>query len=132
MTRYLKRDGGPGFPESSTNGRYYGDLQIPVAKDEADKKAMLKAHLNKNMIEVLIDGDLSLPHNTTIQVFSKEDAAIAKKIISEVGVNWSITQIDAPAKYPRSAQYANSVEQFVDQALADVDWRGNGLEFDRV
>src|SRR3546814_20766322 len=45
MTRYLRRDGKPGFPESPSNGHYYDHQQIPTAREIAEKEAMLQKHL---------------------------------------------------------------------------------------
>ena len=50
MTRVLKRNDLPGRPESDTNGRYYDDNQIPIAKTEDDKLALLNKHYGTNMI----------------------------------------------------------------------------------
>ncbi len=133
MTRQLRRDGMPGFEESATNGRYYEQQQIPTARTEADKEAMLAEHLPAGtMIEVLVRGDLPLPQNTTVICYSDPDADLARKILSEVGAPWPIITEPPPGSYPRSSSYAAEVSQFVEFALADPNWRGNGLEYDRV
>ena len=74
VTRYLRREGSPGIPESDSNGRYYDKLQIPVARDDDDKVAMLKKYLGSNvMIELLVHGDLALPEDVEVQCFSEMD-----------------------------------------------------------
>ncbi|TMJ88145.1 MAG: hypothetical protein E6G76_11210 [Alphaproteobacteria bacterium] len=133
MTRHLRRNGQPGFPESSTNGRYYDQHQIPIARSDADKTAMLEKHLPANtMIEVLVHGDLVLPDRTEIGCFSDADAKIAQQVLSEVGAPWNVTSIASPGPYPRNAKHVEAITTFIDQALAELDWRGNGLEFDRL
>ena len=42
MTRHLKRENKEGFPESSTSGRYYDEMQIPIARANAEKAQLLK------------------------------------------------------------------------------------------
>jgi hypothetical protein len=133
MTRFLRRDGQPGFPESATNGRYYDGHQIPIARSEIDKSTMLQKHLPEGtMIEVLVHGDLSLPDDTEIVCFSDADAEIARDVLSKVAAPWTVTSVESPGPYPRNTKHVNSVNSFIDQAIADPDWRGNGLEFDRL
>jgi hypothetical protein len=132
MTRYLRRDGSPGFPESPTNGRYYDDHQIPVARAPSDKKTLLAKHLNRNMIEVLIHGNIALPDETCIQTYSVADQQAAKRVLDALNVPWDIECIFPPGPYPRRQKYAQEVDAFIEKALDDPTWRGNGLEFDRV
>lgn len=133
MTRYLRRNGKPGFSESETNGRYYPGKQIPVAVTDADKSAMLSAFVGSDtMIEVLVSGDLHLPGDTTIVCFSDEDLAIAQEILGNIGVTWNAIYQSPPGVYNRKDSYAQAVEEFVARALEEPGWRGNGLEFDRV
>lgn len=132
MTRYLRRGDKPGFDASPSNGRYYPGHEIPIARALPDKQALLKAHLNKSMIEVLIDGDLVLPPDTAIQCYAPEDRKLAEKIMLATGRPWEVALNVSPGAYPRNAAYAASVVSYVDHALADPNWRGNGLEFDRL
>lgn len=132
MTRYLRRHDSLGFPESATNGRYYGDQQIPVARTVADKRAMLKKHYPKTMIEVLIHGDLPLPDTTNVICYSPIDAGIAASVLRHLNAPWEITLSTPPGDYPRRADHGDAVQQFIESALDDPAWRGNGLEFDRV
>lgn len=132
MTRYLRRGPTPGFPESETNGRYYGGHQIPVARTDNDKRAMLRKHYDNTMIELLIHDDLALPEDTCIQVYSPEDQVLAAAALSAAEQPWNLELVSPPGAYPRSTGYAQAVDEFVQQALNDPTWLGNGLEFDRV
>lgn len=133
MTRYLRKNGVGGFQESPTNGRYYDGHQIPVARADEDKLAMLEKHMNAGtMIEVLIHGDLPLSEGVTVTCFSPEDARASSEILEKVGVAWAVALVESQTDYPRSEKYVRNVERFVERALADQDWRGDGLEFDRV
>lgn len=132
MTRYLRRNGRPGFPESSTNGRYYGKQQIPVAQTGADKAALLQKHLKNTMIEVLIHGDLALTDSTSVLCYSEVDTEIAKDVLKKVGSPWKVTLACPPGEYLRRIEYGNAVRDFIERAMEDPLWRGNGLEFDRV
>lgn len=132
MTRYLRRNGLPGFPESASNGRYYGDHQIPVARTDMDKRAMLQKHYNNTMIEVLMHHDLPLPNDTRVQVYSHEDEMIANAVMSDIKTPWTLELVDPPGPYPRSPEYSQAVDEFIEKALDDHAWLGNGLEFDKV
>lgn len=133
MTRFLRRRGKPGFPASPANGNYYGAQQIPTARTKDEKQALLAAHLKKGtMIEVLIHGDLPLPSTTKIVCYDDADVAVVKSILDELSCPWHIIKEPPPRNYPRRADYARAVDEFVEKALADAGWRGNCLEFDRV
>ena len=133
MTRYLRRDGKPGFPESAINGRYYEDHEIPVAKTAQDKSSMLKQFVGTStMIEVLIHGDLTLPGDSCLLCYSELDVDFAQNILTQIGSSWKIELKDPPSPYPDDIQYHSAVGDFIDAALIDPNWRGNGLEFDRV
>jgi hypothetical protein len=133
MTRNLRRNERTGFPESPTNGRYYGQRQIPIARNDGDKAAMLKRYLNTNtVIEVLIHGDLALPDDIDITCFAEEDAKIARAVLSKLGALWRVVSVPPPIRYQRKASHVRAVSRFIEQALAEPDWRGNSLEFDRL
>jgi hypothetical protein len=133
MARQLRRNGSAGFPESTTNGRYYGSRQIPIAVKLADQRAMLKEHYRAGtMIEVLVPGELPLPDDVKIACFAPEDTEIAEQILSATDSPWEIATLDPPGAYGRNGRYATEVRQFVECALNDPNWRGNGIEFDRV
>jgi hypothetical protein len=133
MTRYLRRGKKRGAPESNTNGRYYLGHQIPIARTQEDKMAMLAKHLPLGtMIEVLIHGDLTLPDDTSAICYCEDDAKIARAILEELHCPWKVEVSEPPGDYPRSDTHSKSVEIFVAQAMADPQWRGNGLEFDRL
>jgi hypothetical protein len=133
MTRYLRRENTPGFTPSSTNGRYYDNQQIPVAKTARDKDAMLQEHLSAGtMIEVLVENELYLPEETVVTCFSRPDAEIATNIFKALHAPWAVTVVTAPSPYARNDRHADHVVEFVNHALADPQWKGDGLEFDRV
>ena len=132
MTRRLRRGGTSGWPESETNGRYYGAHQIPVARSDADKRSMLRKYYDSVMIEVLMHHDLCLPQETQIQVYSLADQEVAKTVLQAVEVPWAIELVDAPGPYQRSKVYADAVDEFIEKALSDASWLGNGLEYDKV
>lgn len=133
MTRVLRRNDMPGRPESLTNGRYYEDRQIPIARTLADKQALLNTHVPQGtMIEVLIHGDLPLPDDTTIVCFGNDDKELARRVLTATIVPWSLAVELPPGAYNRRVAYADAVADFITRALADPAWRGNNLEFDRV
>jgi hypothetical protein len=133
MTRRLRRGKQRGFPESKTNGRYYLGHQIPIAREKEDMMAMLAEHLPLGtMIEVLIHGDLTLPDDTSVLCYSEDDAKIARDILAKLSCPWKVEVSEPPGDYPRSEVHGKSVDEFITKAMADPNWRGNGLEFDRL
>lgn len=133
MSRRLPTSPQGGFSESDTNGRYYEGKKLPVARTEIDQKAMLKAHyLKGTMIEVLVPQKLSLPDDTIIECFHENDLSLSRKILAECNCPWDLKLIDPPGRYNRDKVHVTSVEKFVEESLNDPDWRGDGLEFDRV
>lgn len=94
---------------------------------------MLETHLPANtMIEVLVHGDLILPDRTEIVCFSDADAKAAEGVLSKVEAPWNVTSSAPPGPYPRDPKHVEAITTFIDQALAEPEWRGNGLEFDRL
>jgi hypothetical protein len=133
MTRQLRRGGKAGFPESLTNGRYYGKAEIPVARTKRDQTAMLERYASTDsMIEVLVPDKLILPQGTAVYCFSSEDRELAARILAQCGVGWSLIEVAPPGPYPRKREHGQAVERFVAQALDNSQWRGDGLEFDRL
>jgi len=43
-----------------------------------------------------------------------------------------VTSSAPPGPYPRDPKHVEAITTFIDQALAEPEWRGNGLEFDRL
>ena len=136
-TRALRKNGKSGHQESLENGRYYGSKQIPIAVTEEDKAAMTTAAQKHNiMIEVLIPEELPLPKDLSIVCYSRNDAAIAEKIVSRFNLKYNVSEtspeIAPEIAYVPNSIYVAQVTEFVDRLMADPAWKGNGLEFDRV
>ncbi len=122
-----------GFPECETNGRYYGSKKLPIARTDSDKIALLKKHYHQGtMIEVLVKGQLHLPDQTQIQCYSLDDFQLAERILGVCESPWAVALVKPPGPYSRKIVHVANVERFVGKALSDPNWKGNGLEFDRV
>jgi hypothetical protein len=64
--------------------------------------------------------------------YSQADANLAQKILRTIDSPWQVTIEKLMGTYPTVSKYSDAVMRFVVQALADAEWRGNVLEFDRV
>jgi hypothetical protein len=84
------------------------------------------------MIEVLVDGDLKLPLDTSIVCYSASDAELARQTLNHLNREWAVLVEAPPALYVKRTDYRDAVRQFIETALRDPTWRGNCLEFDRV
>lgn len=131
-TRYLRRDGKPGFAESTANGRYYGTLQIPIARTAQEKDLLLGSREGDPMVEVLVDQHLPLSGAVVLRTYCDMDQSIAQDVLNELGIVWEVALHSTPSTYGRKTAYAEKVSAFIQTALSDPNWRGNGLEFDRV
>lgn len=122
-----------GFPENDTNGRYYDGKTLPIARTAFDKQRLLEKHYPAGtMIEVLVRDQLQLPEDTTITCYAPGDLAMAQRVLEALGVAWQVRLSVPPGIYNRNPQHVQAVEEFVDLALDDPLWRGNGIEFDNV
>ena len=118
--------------ECAENGRYYDGMLIPIAQTQKERLVLFDANYGKNMIEVLVPGRLDLPGTTVITVFDPEDERIANAVFRTLGLKWQIERANYQGHYTRRVQYVKQVSEFIERALADTDWKGNGLDFDRV
>lgn len=132
MTRRLRRSGSEGWPESTGNGKYYDQHQMPVARTDGEKHALLATHLNRSMIEVLVHGDVPLPSDTSVLTYSERDRDAARLILGQLSVAWTVSLAPQSDRYDPNPDYVKKVDEFVQKALDDPSWRGNGLEFDKV
>lgn len=134
FTRVLRRNGLPGRPEGHGNGCYYDDKQIPSARTDADKREMLDLFLNdpKTMIEVLVPEALAIPVDMRITCFHDDDVHVANAILEAINCPRYVVQRSKDLNYTPKIKHRKSVSEFIAIALADVDWRGNGLEYDKV
>lgn len=131
-TWYLRRDGKPGPEPSASNGKYYGTRQLPVARTFEDMRAMLDKHLRKgDPIEVQVRDRLLLPKDTCVTCFSSVDLSTLQLVARQIDIKWSLKLANEQA-YSADRTHQTMVAQFVRDALADCNWRGNGLDFDRL
>jgi len=130
MSRQLRRAGSTGFKERPENGYYYGNLQIPVARTPVEHHQLIQARRGK-MLEVLVKSPISLPDDTCVSVFCADDRESAANILEKLNSTWGVSQTNGLG-YAALPEYSRSINQFIDTALEDRDWKGNGLEFDRV
>lgn len=123
-----------GFPESDTNGRYYDGKKLPIARTKVDKINLVEEHYYNasTMIEVLVPNELQLPDHTEINCYNEDDATLCMQVLEAYEVPWKIRITDPPGPYNRKPAYVTKVQNFLIEALANPEWRGNGLEYDRV
>ena len=130
MSRQLRRDGKPGFAEGPANGWYYDHYQIPIARTEIEQRQLIQSR-NGEMLEVLVKPPVVLPGNTQVSVFSGSDREVVLNVLQRLNLPWNVVLSNAPNYTPRP-EYFGACEHFIKASLEDENWRGNGLEFDRV
>jgi hypothetical protein len=118
--------------ESLKNGRYHGNMRLPVAISSAERRALLERNYGLGMIEVLILNQVPLGSNTVFRFFHDEDLASAVQVLEQLGVTAYAVERDKKISYKPSTQYRNAVREVLAKAVADSSWKGNGLEFDRI
>lgn len=130
--RYLRSGNAP-LPETDRNGRYYDEYELPVARTAAERRALLAAaDLNRVMLEVLIPEQFPLPESTEIHCFSDWDRELVGRVLEQIGSGITVVPQASEGRYPEHELFRSQVAEFVERALADPDWTGNGLDFDRL
>ena len=129
--RYLKRPGGSPLSEGPINGRFYGNKQIPISITKEDSYDLIRHNYPHNMIEVLIPIRFTLPPETELIFFSGEDHELAEQLVSTTGRSWRCV-LSNKFRYTAASHYRNAVLTFLNRAKAEVNWRGDGLEYDSV
>lgn len=134
MTRYLRRGGKPGFAPGNGNGSYYDNKEIPSAQSEEEKREMLeKFHGDPSvMIEVLVTGALPIPNNARLVCFHDQDVKLITQILDRLNCPRYEVLLSDTLIYTPKPTHKNAVTAFIETALDDSDWRGDGLEFDKV
>jgi len=125
------RTGKSGLKASDRNGQYYDGLEIPIAKTGLEQRRFFDClKLDPSNVEVLIESEFELPSQMRIQCFAIEDVHLVRKILNKFSLSF-LTELKKPAgTYPTNVAYRAEVKKFIDKALRNQDWRGNGLEFD--
>ncbi len=132
MTRRLRRGNHFGHKESPMNGRYYDDIQIPIARTCEDQASLLTQNiLQGNMIEILVPSVLNLAQPINIVTFNEDDFNLIQRILAELDCEWLIAN-NQVKNYIPNPKYFAVCENFLARALDQSSWRGDGLEFDKV
>lgn len=132
MTRMLRRGNHAGHKTTPENGEYYEGIQIPIARNFEEQSRLLAAAKKKNrMVEVLVDHRFDLGENTTVIAFSAQDAEKAKEILNAISCAWPVV-LELSANYEAKQEHFEACSDFLTQVIQAPDWRGNGLEFDKV
>lgn len=130
--RYLRSGNSP-LPESDRNGRYYDAYELPVARSDAERRALLEAaDVNRVMLEILLHERFPLPDTTEIHCFSDWDNAQVTRVLESIRHNIAVAQHAPVNVYPEHEIFRFQVAEFIENALADPEWKGNGLDFDRL
>jgi len=119
-------------PESPENGYYFGNLRLPVADTVQRKRDLLRLNLGQRMIEVLVRDRLPLPMGTVLTVFSDEDLAVVQRVSRDLAQHAMKLESDRSLAYPQTPTVRENVMKALERAVSDRDWKGDGLEFDRV
>lgn len=130
--RYLRSGNSP-LPENARNGRYHGAYELPVARTAEERAALLRAaDVHRDMLEVLIPNHFPLPDTAQVQCFSEWDINLVRTVLNQVSSNLETVEDRTGHTYPIHEVFRSQVAAFVENALADPDWKGNGLDFDRL
>ena len=119
-------------PESEANGRYLEGLRLPVARTTQEKRDLLRLNLGCRMIEVLVPGEMALPQGSILKFFSKSDLQVAGGLVKTMSTVSFHVRLDESLSYPSRPEYRDAVMTAIEITLRDEQWKGNGLEFDKV
>ena len=105
---------------------YWGNLLLPVAGSDQQKRAMLHKFRD---VEVMVEGRIDLRSGVRLLAFSREDQSALESISRTVGSAFRVV-LQPDEKYVRHPKHVEEIEQFIKTALADRNWRGDQLDFD--
>ncbi len=117
---------------SESNGEYLGGLRLPVAHSVKQKKSLLEHNLGRQIIEVLVKDELLLPPGCVITVFSAQDLDVVSEASERIRTVPIDIKVNNDMEYPDNAKYREAAMLAFARTLDDPDWKGEGLEFDRV
>lgn len=131
-TRKLRRGNQFGHDIGPANGQYYDDIQIPIARSDREKNELLKGNYPQGrMLEVLVNGQLDIGDSAEVIAFCSQDFVTVEKLQDDIGIELSCSLRD-DITYDSNPEYTSSCQDFLNQSVKEPDWRGNGLEFDKV
>lgn len=130
-TRYLRRGDKAGVNPGQENGFYHGRMQIPIARGPHQQNALLEANYGKNMIELLVPNRMHLPEQTKLHFHHRADLQMAVDLL-EKQLPWVCVMAAPNHQYSPDKKHFQSVQAFFKHTLDNPNWRGNGLEFDRL
>lgn len=118
-------------PESRANGKYLGSMALPVASTDDEKRGLLEENNRSAMIEVLVRDRIQLPAPVELTAFSRPDALAIEEIAQSLGVAVSVFLEDS-LSYTADDGKRRAVFESITRAMTELDWKGNGLDFDRM
>ncbi|NUB25307.1 hypothetical protein [Azospirillum brasilense] len=125
----IARNRNRSFQQGPEHGWLRDGLRVPVARGADECRGLLQASSDGDL-EVLFPGGVDLSSDTEVRAFDDADAALAEAALAAAGTGWRVTLHAGPA-YPRRADRASAAEEEYARFLADVSYRGSGLDFDR-
>jgi hypothetical protein len=129
--RYLRRGAKQGPLESLRNGRYYGDMQLPIGATDEERGAILDANYPKTMVEILIPDQLALPPTASFVLFSEAEYELAATLLEPFESSCQFTLLKDPG-YVAKPGHLHAVTKFLNCAAQNPEWKGDGLDFDGV
>jgi hypothetical protein len=113
------------------NGRYFEDMRLPVAVSIAEREALLRHNVGKQMIELLVRDRVPLPKEARFRFFHDNDQEVASDALRRLGAPY-VVERDKRLNYKPCREYEAAVREALDKSIADVTWRDTRIEFDRV
>ena len=118
---------------SKYNGEYHDDFKVPVAREHSEKVDLLLPRFSRGQeVEVLIESELDLGNDAEVICFHEEDYRLARCALGLVSRQWTAVLDRRPINYCRKSKFADRCSEFLHRAALCPDWRGNGLDFDKL
>lgn len=131
-TRRLRRGNKSGHDTGPAYGQYYDDMEIPIARSDGEKNGLLKGNYPQGrMLEVLVNGQLDIGDRAEVIAFCSQDFVTVEKLQDGIETELSCSLRD-DISYDPNPEYTSLCRDFLNQSVKEPDWRGNGLEFDKV
>jgi hypothetical protein len=92
---------------------------------------MLQKWSSKRPLEVLIQSQINFGSDIRLIAFSEEDCSSLRTIVGELEISTEIV-LQKGAAYNRCSRCVTAVNEFIDKALKDPRWKGDGLDYDSL
>lgn len=100
-----------------------------VVDDPAHQVEFLRLHMLRQPIDVLVQGPLPLPPDTTVLTLAAGDAVPVRQVVAACGLPWSVDYCRPRGRHRAQPCVREAERAFLRRCLGDPQWRGDGAAY---